>query len=503
MNFTVPVYVESVADGYRARPLFFADPVTMAGRAQRALARLEGLLWTHLHTLGEAADHGSLARWTWCPDVSEHILSIPIAGRTVRLLIVSVGRGLAFSPTVPGLWFETAGAPLRQRVIEVYTAWLARHEDETLPDGPSEAWVTTVTVQVQVPTVHVPKPIDLRALLGAAPVASGAAELRRVGHCLDWLYPDDLARAVGRDVEAERLAALLSADDRRPVLLLGPHLSGKTAVVHEVVWRRAHDRHGRHSSREQVWQLSPARLVSGMSIVGQWEQRLLAILDEAEKSDFVLYFDDVLGLFTAGTHRDSDLSMAHVLKPYLWDGRVRFLAEMNEGAWHRLQERDRGLADLFTVVPVAPLSEPQTRRVGLAVSRRLEARHGCRFDVDVLPAAIDLERRFERGAAFPGKVAVLLSGLALRHPSADVRRDDLLTFFQARSGLSLTFMDDRREFDRTHLTRDLARQVTGQPEAVNVVMDAVARARARLNDVDRPLACFLFLGPTGVGKTHL
>lgn len=506
MRFTVPVYIESTPDeGYSARPLFFAEPAAAAGRAPRAVHRLESQLWTLLRTLGEGARHDDLARWAWAPELGEHGLTLTWQGQRVRLLVVTLnalGRTLAFSPSIPALWFETGAMPLRQRATEVFSAWFAQHPEDVAP-GPREAWVTTVAMDVEVPSLYVPKPPDLRALLGGAPPVTGLGELRRVGHCLDWLYPDDLSRAVARDAEVARLSRLLAQDDRRPVAVLGPHQAGKTAIVHETVYQRVAARQGKTATRGQVWHLSPARLVSGMSYVGQWEQRLLAILEEAENHDLVLYFDDVLGLFTAGTHRHSDLSMAHVLKPYLWDGRVRFLAELNEGAWHRLQERDRGLADLFTVVSVRPLPERDTRRVGIAVERHLEARHGCRFDPDVLPAAVDLERRFHRAAAFPGKLASLLAGLALRHAGHPVRRDDVLAFFQARSGLTLTFMDDARVFERERLTRQLTRQVAGQAAAVETVVDVVARARARLNDVDRPLACLLFLGPTGVGKTHL
>jgi ATP-dependent Clp protease ATP-binding subunit ClpA len=112
---------------------------------------------------------------------------------------------------------------------------------------------------------------------------------------------------------------------------LGPRKAGKTAIVNEVVWRMESEKRTRaKSERDQthepaneeivprtVWHVSPMRLISGMSYLGQWENRVLAILDHAVSQDLVLYLDDFLGLHSAGVSAQSDLHVAAVLKPFL------------------------------------------------------------------------------------------------------------------------------------------------------------------------------------------
>src|SRR5262249_47785614 len=155
--------------------------------------------------------------------------------------------------------------------------------------------------------------------------------------------------------------------DRRPVLLVGPRLVGKTAIIHEYVYRAAAEKASKFSSRQNVWLLSPQRLISGMSYVGQWENRLLAILKEAKKRQYVLYFDDLLGLFYAGLSRDAHLSAAQVLKPYVERRDFRMLAEITPEALRVFQEKDRGFADLFQVLPVKEPGEDETRRMAIRV----------------------------------------------------------------------------------------------------------------------------------------
>src|SRR5262249_3775163 len=145
---------------------------------------------------------------------------------------------------------------------------------------PGNAWVTTLEMDID-PAQVVAEP-DKRPLacFGAPAPADGGVELQRVGRCLDRLYPDDLDRALPRDAEVAELTRLLQAPDQRPVLLLGPRQVGKTALIHEHVFHAVARRDNRYQLRENVWLVSPQRLISGMSYVGQWEDRLLAILKE-------------------------------------------------------------------------------------------------------------------------------------------------------------------------------------------------------------------------------
>src|SRR5207237_8287959 len=153
--------------------------------------------------------------------------------------------------------------------------------------------------------------------------------------------------------------------------------AGKTTVLHEVVYRRVAERKSPFVNRQCVWLVSPQRLISGMSYVGQWEARLLAILRHARKRDHVLYFDDLVGLFLAGISASSTLSAAQVMKPYLERRDVRVVGEITPEALRVLQERDRSFADLFHILPVREQSDADNLRILIAVQRRLKGKYLC------------------------------------------------------------------------------------------------------------------------------
>jgi ATP-dependent Clp protease ATP-binding subunit ClpA len=541
MNFRIPIYVFQHKAGYTARPLFRGVAERTDDNLNRLLTKLTRDLVQTFELLARNQRHDDLAEWTFAPTVTSHrvALDIEMRRRTAKLkyLLVAfghMGRRLAFTPSVPDLWFELRrGESLEARAVAVYEEhWrtIEREADADEDVRPEQAglsgkaWVQHIDLSANVPTVSPPPPDFKFMFLGGGEVVDGATELRRVGRCLDWLYPNELERAVLREREVKELARLLELGDRRPVLLCGPRMVGKTALIHECVFRRVDERKKVHRQWHNTWLVSPQRLISGMSYVGQWENRLLAILKHAKKRDHVLYFDDLVGLFLAGQTSQSTLSAAEVLKPYLERRDVRVLGEITPEALRVLQERDRGFADLFHVIPVAPPSDTETLQILVDQQRRLEAKQGVRVHLDVLPAVVDLQRRYDRTAAFPGKAAAVLTRLAVRAgatkeellasylngareafelpPRPEVARADVLADFAARSGLSLDFLDPKKRLDRDDVRDSLRAQIVGQSEAVEALADVVSVAKARLNDPERPLAAFLFLGPTGVGKTE-
>jgi ATP-dependent Clp protease ATP-binding subunit ClpA len=535
MLFRVPIYVAAEKTGsFVARPLFFMSPARSDANLNRLISKLARDIARTIEETAKADRHDDCARWSFCPSLTQHRLDLSIGLRRrfakAKYLFVAfrhMGKRLAFTPAVPDLWFEVGrGSDLRTRANDVLTDyWRAkeREDEEVFPENLSlcgKAWIQTVALSVHLP-MKKPTATKIKFLsLGDDSPVDGATELQRVGRCLDWLYPDELDRALLRDAEARELFELLAAPDRRPVLLVGPRQAGKTTVLHEVVYRRVADKRSPFVSRGCVWLISPQRLISGMSYVGQWEARLLAILKHAKKRDHVLYFDDLVGLFLAGISASSTLSAAQVIKPYLERRDIRVVGEITAEALRVLQERDRSFADLFHILPIRELGDADSLRVLIGVQRRLEGKHRCGFDLDLLPAVIDLERRYERAAAFPGKAARLLTRLAIKsdadrqaersseedrdpfEPLSIVTRDLALREFQAQSGLSITFLDRRARLDRGEILGALSSHVIGQNEAIEAAADVIAIAKARLNDPERPLAAFLFLGPTGVGKTE-
>lgn len=525
MQFTIPLYIETCRDGtgptrHHVRPLFFAGPGRSDEDLNRAQQKLVGELHQHLLKLGRSLRHDWLAAWNFCPTIEQHRIDLLVdlrrrvaRGRFFFAVFQSLDRKLAFCPSLPAVWFEISRhQTLSHRATESLTQYfrkLEQNADDESDVRPEDyalegtAWITNVDLEVDVIPLFQDPAKKLMALLGATEVADGAEELRNCGRCLNWLYPSGLAPAFWREREVAELERRMLSADRRPVLLLGRRLSGKTAIVHKYVLETTARRRTPYSAKNNVWLLSPQRLVSGMSYVGQWESRLLAILKEARKRNHVLYFDDLPGLLQAGKSRDSSLSMGQVIRPFLERREVRVLGEITPEAWRVLRERDRALADLFDVLPVTETNTELTGRIVLATRRTLEQEFRCQFSVESMPAILEIERRYSADAAFPGKAVRFMKELALIRRGNDVTRDHVLDEFHRRTGLSSRFLDPRQRLQRQEIVDALSAEVVGQAQPVAAVADILSIAKARLNDTGRPMGSLLFVGPTGVGKTQL
>ena len=296
----IPVYVEAVkpAGGgsfHRCRPLFFDYGEARGLYLQSAMNRLTVALAETIAWKGRKSRHDELAAMVFSPPVKTRQCEFSFALRQhivkCRFLFVSFaarGRVIAFTPSVSRLWFEvTPGESLAakaERAIKAHFQRLVKRDRWTYDrlDALSltgRAWVTTVSVSVR-PRQRTGKTGKALAELSGGDVVDGADELRRCGRSLEWLYPDELDLPLFRGDGIDRLVRLLAADDRRPVALVGPRMVGKTAIVHGAVRKRWKPRPPWSEDR-RVWLLSPQRLISGMMYVGQWEQRLLAIVNEA------------------------------------------------------------------------------------------------------------------------------------------------------------------------------------------------------------------------------
>lgn len=524
MEVTVPILVLSSkrpgekTPTYLLQPVFFTSPQTRDYNLGRGTAKLAATLRKTLKQFAESGKHEWFSRYIFCPALEGQRLKLALELRNDHykatffvVTLKALGRHIAFLPMLPDTWFEIAAeTTLQDRATEVLTRYfrdLERDGDDVAGvlrraslDG--KAWLTTVEFEVETAPKLQKTTKDLLASLFAGESADGATELENTGRNLDRLYPDELTRCVCREDDVAELVRLLQARDRRPVLVLGPRTVGKTALIQEAVFRKVDRQTSRFQNRRNTWLISPQRLISGMSYVGQWENRLLAILKECRKKDHVLYFDDLVGMFRAGVCRDSDLSVAHVLKPVLEQRQVRIVAESTPAAFRVLRELDRSFADFFHVISLQEPAEETSLQVLFSVIRRLERQYRCQFELDVLPTVMDLARRFSREQAFPGQPALMLHALASRNPHKTITRQIVLEDFESQSGLKVAFLDATQRLRREDIIAGIQRMMVGQQPAVEAAADVISIAKARINDPERPWGCFLFLGPTGVGKTQ-
>ncbi|QEG20872.1 AAA family ATPase [Mariniblastus fucicola] len=534
MDISLPVYVKVIKGSvdrktvYRTQLLFSSGHHSENIVLQRAIQRLTRNVRNRCDEFGKGWNQRKLLPLTFNPASLQHTtLKFDIQLRKTRysckyfmVWFQAMGRCIAFCPELPGVWFEFEKGELQARAEEVYLALFRKLEkddgaDFVSPDRysiDSKSWLTSIDVTLNINQESRDEMEKKMLSMWTRETVSGDSELTRVGRCLDWLYPDDLDRAFLRDREAETLLSLLELPDRRPVLLVGDSLVGKTTLIHEVVARRVKARQDKalekgqeqkaNANRKNVWLLAPQRLISGMSYVGQWEQRVHAILKTAAEKKHTLYFDDLIGLFRAGKSSSSNLCVADLLRKPLQQRKVRFLAECTTGQYEQLLNLDRSFADLFHVMHLDEMDEDQTLRVCIKTSRTIEHQHQTNFDPDALPTVIQLQRQYGGAQRFPGKAVRFLKQIGIKLGYRQIRRNEVLQEMAATSGIQLPMVDDQQTLLRKDVVADFENQIVGQKSAVNACVDLVMTEKARLSPQGKPIMTLLFTGPTGVGKTE-
>ncbi len=522
LRFSIPVFVDHHRDEegrtyFRARVLFGDDVFDHEERdlrEDRALSQLTKVLRMHLSDLTAGMDHRALLPWTFAPALSGHALRLRVElrkqtlqGAFYAVVFTGAGRRLALLPRGRLCFDWPSGTRLEDTAQQVLTEHLRKleklHGEDFSPNdwlcGAQPHWTQvslTIPLRQQLPKVE-------SRWMSLAPEGSmdGAQELRKVGRCLDELDSRELSRAILREEETREL---LSWFDRRRtpppmVLLVGRPKCGKTTLIQECVRRRAEQ--GARAGTGQFWLVSPQRVISGMSFLGQWEERWTVMLDELRRRRHVLVLDDLPGLFEAGRSSGSDLTLGHVLKARQEHEPVAVLAEATPEQWARLRETDRAFASLFHVIHLRETGDDATLRILVRAMQEIETRGGARFAPEVLPLVMRLQQRFGRARAFPGKAVDMLRALAAAHDGLiDPAR--VMEWFVERHGIRLAMIDNGQSLTRARLEAFFAERIMGQREAVRAMIDTVLTARAEIQDPRRPLGTLLFLGPTGVGKTE-
>ena len=358
--------------------------------------------------------------------------------------------------------------------------------------------------------------IELRLPEGEATPKGGSRGLaQRLERAQRLRYARKVLTEVGRDRLAEASAhppvrcrehtlddldALLQSDTRQSVLLVGEPGVGKSAVVEGWLQRRlATDDEG-----PPVFQTSGAQLIAGMSGLGQWQARLERVIDACDTLGAVLYMDDLADLFDARGEAKVDLSAP--LARAMEEGKVRLLGELSSALHGELEPSREAFFRSLQTIRVEPTTTADARTI-LEARRDALARDLTVSD-DAIDAMMSIGERFLPYRPQPGKVAELFDGVvrAARDPMSElpqVRARDVHRLFGAESGVPEVLLREDRSLDAGELRAHFAKSVIGQDAAIEAVVDTLCVAKAGLQAGDKPLATFLFAGPTGVGKTEL
>jgi ATP-dependent Clp protease ATP-binding subunit ClpC len=313
-----------------------------------------------------------------------------------------------------------------------------------------------------------------------------------------------------RENEANQILQALASPLKGRVAVIGPSRAGKTAVVQRVAARMLLGEGPPELADKELWGLTPTGL-PGLSPRGEWRSFLDNLLNQwASHPEVVLYVDEITRAahLPRGSDDDGSVDVAMALATALKRLPGRCVVEAEEGAWRRFAETYPDYAQLFLPVRVEPFDLETTRAVAGRVAQDLGILHGVAVDEAAVEQALDLSQRYALDQAQPGKtIDVLRDALAVAGQRAEgeseVTADDVIRRFGELSGLPRMLLDDAVPFEEAAVVRFFRARVLGQDQAVAAIVQALSLLRARVHNPLRPMGVFLFLGPTGVGKTEL
>jgi ATP-dependent Clp protease ATP-binding subunit ClpC len=315
------------------------------------------------------------------------------------------------------------------------------------------------------------------------------------------------------DAVAARVSELEAAVKREParsVLLVGESGTGKTALVRALASRLSED-------GWLVFEAAPAEVLAGQIYIGQIEERVQAIVRQLEGKRVLWVMPNFHEALWAGRHRYSPTGLLDLLLPHVESGAVRLIGEVPARAYEQLVRLRPRLRTAMQTCRVAPLTDEETLELGRRWAGRESADEGDgvgataqlpRASERTLGEALQLAKQYLDDKAAPGNLLLLLDAtdrrlLAEGRAGEEVKLDDLLVTLSQLTGLPVQILDEREGLDLSELRAFFEKRVLGQPEAVDCLVERVAMIKAGLTDPTRPQGVFLFVGPTGTGKTEI
>ena len=368
---------------------------------------------------------------------------------------------------------------------------------------------------------------------------------------------------IGRSMEIERVIQILARRTKNNPALIGEPGVGKTAIIEGLAQRIVDGRVPEILHNKRVLQLDVGSLVAGTMYRGQFEERLKRVIEELKSSDSILFIDEVHMLVGAGS-AGSSVDAANILKPSLARGELQCIGATTLEEYRKYIESDAALERRFQPIRVDEPSSEETIQILHGIKGAYESHHNLYITKEAIEAAVNLSTRYVTERFLPDKAIDLIDESASRvrmyrmpqpadiqtaydelrdireerelaieegrHAEANdwtkrekevqMRLDNMRAASNPGQGVNVTAEDiaevlsmwtgipvyqftEQESARLLRMEEDLRKNIVGQEEAIQAISKAVRRARAGLKDPQRPIGSFIFLGPTGVGKTEL
>lgn len=317
----------------------------------------------------------------------------------------------------------------------------------------------------------------------------------------------------GRDREIERMINILVRRTKNNPIIIGEAGVGKTAIVEGVAQMIASGKVSPELQNKKIFQLDLSSLIAGASHRGEFEERLKDVIKEIQASDnkVILFIDEIHTLIGAGDEGGA-LDASNILKPYLSRGQIQLIGTTTTAEYRKYFEKDRAFERRFQPILCDEPSEEVALQMLEILKPKYESFHKVSFTPEAMKSAVHLSKRYIGERYLPDKAIDLLdeagAQVRLSHTSGsradiNVLETDIQKVVSQWTGVPITKLTEKESEKLLHLEEMIHKRFVNHEMAVAAVSEAVRRGRIGLSNANRPIASFIFLGPTGVGKTEL
>jgi ATP-dependent Clp protease ATP-binding subunit ClpA len=331
-------------------------------------------------------------------------------------------------------------------------------------------------------------------------------------HCVNLTQlarDDQLEPMIGRSKELSEMITVLARKFKANVLMVGDPGVGKTAIVEGLAQEVEAGRVPEFLKGHEVWSLEVGSLLAGSKYRGEFEEKFKQVIAAlSAKKNCILFIDEAHTMKGAGSSSQSTLDMANMIKPAITRGVLKVIANTTWEEYYESFEKDRALMRRFHRIGIDEPTDLVTEQILLGLSPRLESFHNVIIQPDAVAAAVELSGRYIHDRKNPDKSIDLIDGACARERVKDagtvtITRDMIMAQLSRVTEVPVDRLQNERSDKIMDLESNIKQKLYGQDAAVDSVLDRVYINFSGIGNDKRPIASFLFLGPTGTGKTEL
>ena len=372
---------------------------------------------------------------------------------------------------------------------------------------------------------------------------------------------------IGRVAEVERLILILCRRRKNNPVLIGEAGVGKTAIAEGLAWAIHNGEVPDNLRDKRLISLDLTLMIAGTKYRGQFEERIKAVMDEIKKNGNILLFIDELHTIVGAGAAEGAIDASNILKPALSRGEIQCIGATTDDEYRKFIEKDAALERRFQKIIVHPPSLAETEAILNGLKPKYESHHKCQYTPEAVKSAVHLSDRYITGRFLPDKAIDLIdeSGakarITMMHQPEEISKyeeeidkvktakedaighqeyekaaklrdsektlraqlqkmkteweqskdenrsvvdeEDIAKIVAKQTGVPITRLTEAETEKVLKMEKSLENLIIGQSAALSAVCKAIRRSRADIKDPNRPIGSFIFLGPTGVGKTHL